>query len=54
MDFILDASFALHWCFEDEATPASEAVLTQLQDQKDTASVPDIWALEILNGLGKG
>lgn len=23
-EFILDASFALHWCFEDEATAASE------------------------------
>jgi len=20
MDFVLDASFTLHWCFEDEAT----------------------------------
>jgi len=54
MDFILDASFALHWCFEDEATAASEAVLTQLQDQKDTAWVPGIWPHEMLNGLGKG
>ena len=54
MDFILDASFALRWCFEDEATAESEAVLTQLQDQRDTAWVPGIWPHEILNGLGKG
>lgn len=54
MDFILDASFALRWCFEDEATSAAEAVLTQLQNQKDTAWVPGIWPHEMLNGLGKG
>ena len=24
MDFILDASFALHWCFEDEITAAAD------------------------------
>lgn len=54
MDFVLDASFALHWCFEDEATPETESVLTQLQNQQDTAWVPGIWSYEILNGLGKG
>ena len=54
MDFILDASFALHWCFEDETTAASDAALTQLQNEKDTAWVPGIWPLEMLNGLGKG
>jgi predicted nucleic acid-binding protein len=54
VDFTLDASFALHWCFEDETTAASEAVLTQLQQQKDTAWVPGIWPYEMLNGLGKG
>jgi predicted nucleic acid-binding protein len=54
MDFILDASFALRWCFEDEATAGSEAVLTQIQNQTDTAWVPGIWPYEMLNGLGKG
>jgi predicted nucleic acid-binding protein len=54
MDFVLDASFTLHWCFEDEATPASDAVLTHLQNQQDSAWVPGIWPHELLNGLGKG
>jgi predicted nucleic acid-binding protein len=54
VDFILDASFALRWCFEDEISAAAESVLTQLQDQKDTALVPGIWPHELLNGLGKG
>lgn len=54
MDFVLDASFTLHWCFEDEATAACESVLTQLQNQKYAAFVPGIWSHELLNGLGKG
>jgi len=53
-EFILDASFALHWCFEDEATAASESILTILQNQEGTAWVPAIWLHELLNGLGKG
>lgn len=53
-EFVLDASFSLHWCFEDEATEHTEAVLTALQDQRAVAWVPAIWAHEILNGLGKG
>lgn len=52
--FILDASFALRWCFEDEATAASESTLTMLQNQEGKAWVPGIWPLELLNGLGKG
>jgi predicted nucleic acid-binding protein len=51
---VLDASFALHWCFEDEVTAETEAVLSSLQKQETTALVPTIWAHEILNGLGKG
>jgi predicted nucleic acid-binding protein len=52
--FVLDASFALHWCFEDEATDGTDSVLTALQDQRSTGWVPGIWAHEVLNGLGKG
>jgi predicted nucleic acid-binding protein len=53
-EFVLDASFSLHWCFEDEATEGTDSVLTALQNQKAVAWVPSIWRLEILNGLGKG
>jgi predicted nucleic acid-binding protein len=52
-EFVLDASFALHWCFEDETTSATESVLTALENQHATAWVPGIWALEMLNALGK-
>jgi len=34
--------------------PATEALLTTLQNQEATAWVPGIWPHEILNGLGKG
>jgi predicted nucleic acid-binding protein len=53
-EFVLDASFALHWCFEDEATAETEAMLTLLQNQERTAFVPGIFKYEMLNALGKG
>jgi predicted nucleic acid-binding protein len=53
-EFVLDASFALCWCFEDEATKETESVLTALQNQESVAWVPEIWRYEVLNGLGKG
>lgn len=53
-DLVLDASFALRWCFEDEATTATESLLTELQNQQSMAWVPSIWLHEVLNGLGKG
>lgn len=40
---------ALSWCFEDEATGESEAVLDRLNE--DTAVVPALWELEITNVL---
>lgn len=53
-EFILDASFALRWCFDDEATAQTESTLTNLQDQEAVAWAPAIWRHEMLNGLGKG
>jgi predicted nucleic acid-binding protein len=53
-EFILDASFALCWCFEDEATAQTESILTTLQNQEAIAWTPAIWRYEMLNGLGKG
>ncbi len=53
-EFILDASFALCWCFEDEGTAQTESALTSLEDQEAIAWSPAIWRYEILNGLGKG
>jgi predicted nucleic acid-binding protein len=53
-EFVLDASFALCWCFEDEATAETESTLTILQHQQGVAWIPAIWQYEMLNGLGKG
>jgi predicted nucleic acid-binding protein len=45
--FVLDASVALSWCFPDEASRATEALLGQVGT--NGALVPDIWPLEVAN-----
>jgi predicted nucleic acid-binding protein len=52
MPFVVDASVTLAWCFEDEATPQTEAILDRLIN--DTAIVPALWGLEISNVLLMG
>ena len=47
--FVLDASIALAWCFADEATPATDALLDRLVDEEAVA--PALWRLEVANGL---
>ena len=49
MAFVVDASIALAWCFEDESTPYTESVLDRLQQTE--AVVPAIWPLEVANVL---
>lgn len=49
MPFVVDASVTLAWCFEDEASPQTEAILDLLSD--DTAVVPSLWELEVSNVL---
>jgi predicted nucleic acid-binding protein len=49
MPIVIDASVAMAWCFEDEATPGADAVLDQLPD--DHAVVPQLWLLEVANVL---
>jgi predicted nucleic acid-binding protein len=46
---VLDASVALSWCFEDEASALGDAVLRHLE--RDAAIVPAIWPIELANGL---
>jgi predicted nucleic acid-binding protein len=48
--FVLDASLAVAWCFEDESTKFTEAILDLLSDGTE-AVVPSIWPLEIANAL---
>jgi predicted nucleic acid-binding protein len=45
-----DASAALTWCFEDEATPWTDALLARLR-AGDEATVPAHWPAEVANGL---
>jgi predicted nucleic acid-binding protein len=49
MTFVLDASVALAWHFEDEASEYADRVLDRLR--QDDALVPALWALELANGL---
>ncbi|HZU89814.1 MAG TPA: type II toxin-antitoxin system VapC family toxin [Stellaceae bacterium] len=47
--FVVDASVALAWCFDDEATPASRALLDRFE--REQAEVPSLWHLELANAL---
>jgi len=46
---VIDASLTLSWYFEDERTPAADAVLDQVSSEG--AVVPSLWRLETANGL---
>jgi predicted nucleic acid-binding protein len=46
---VLDSSVALGWCFEDQHTAAMKLVLQQVVEA--SALAPQLWPLEVLNGL---
>ena len=46
---VLDSSVTLSWCFDDEATPAVDAVMRRVA--AEGAVVPSLWRYEIANGL---
>jgi len=48
--WVTDSSATLTWCFEDEATPATDALLAKLR-AGDEAAVAAHWPLEIANSL---
>lgn len=48
--FVIDASATLAWCFSDEASDATNALLTRLQ-KGDEALVPAHWPAEVTNAL---
>ena len=47
---VIDASITLSWCFPDEQTSLSLAVLDRLK-AGDTAHAPAFWSVEVLNSL---
>jgi predicted nucleic acid-binding protein len=47
MPFVLDASVAMAWCFEDETNRDTESALDRLRE--DHAVVPSLWAYEVAN-----
>jgi predicted nucleic acid-binding protein len=49
--FVLDASVALAWCFKDERTPYTAAILAALTEDGATALVAPIWPREVANTL---
>lgn len=46
---VIDSSVALTWCFEDEATPETDALFEHVRD--DGAVVPGLWHMELGNVL---
>ena len=49
MSFVLDCSVTMAWCFEDERTAATDALLDKLV--AEGAEAPSIWPLEVSNVL---
>lgn len=47
--FVLDCSVAVAWCIDDEASPATDALLERVRDEG--AVVPQLWPLELGNVL---
>ena len=47
--FVVDASLALAWCFDDEATAATDALLVRAA--AEGMVVPPLWFLEVANAL---
>ena len=49
MSFVLDCSVTMAWCFEDERTAATHALLARVVDAG--AIAPFLWPLEVTNVL---
>jgi predicted nucleic acid-binding protein len=50
MNFVLDASVTMAWCFEDESSLETDQILDSLSSGA-SAYVPMIWHLEVINAL---
>jgi predicted nucleic acid-binding protein len=49
VSFVLDSSVSLTWCFDDERTDATDALLERVVESG--AAAPALWPLEVLNAL---
>ena len=49
MSVVIDASLTLAWYFDDETTPAADAVLDRVSEAG--AVVPSLWRLEVANAF---
>jgi predicted nucleic acid-binding protein len=49
VSLVLDTSITLSWYFEDEKTPATQALLTRVA--QEGAVAPALWRLEVANGF---
>jgi len=49
MSVVIDASLTMTWYFDDEITPATEAVLSHVSEAG--AVVPSLWRLEVANAF---
>ncbi len=52
ISFVLDASTAVSWCFEEVQTPYALGVLEFVSEGSEVY-VPHIWPLEVTNALVK-
>lgn len=49
MTLVVDASLTMAWYFDDEATPATDAVLDRIVESRAVA--PMLWRLEVANAF---
>jgi predicted nucleic acid-binding protein len=52
LTFVIDASIAISWAFDDEEHPGAAAALERLRDED--ARAPALWVLELRNALLAG
>jgi predicted nucleic acid-binding protein len=49
MTMVIDTSVTMAWCFDDEATPATDGVFSDVASRG--AVVPNLWRAEVANVL---
>ena len=47
--FVLDTTVTMAWCFSEEATEFTRALLGRLSDLTDSAMVPALWLYGVAN-----